>query len=94
MRDMFGNEVSEEGARLLLKVRRGTQPKGYASQPGTGPSGETCGTCAHLYRNRLAKTYLKCALMSRIWTGGRATDVLARSPACRNWAKPAPEGGE
>lgn len=85
MRDMFGNEISEEEARFLLKRRRGTQPQGYAAKPGTGPKDETCGSCDHLVRNRLAKTYLKCSLMRRVWTGGRATDVKARSPACKFW---------
>lgn len=84
MRDMFGNEITIEEARVLAK-RKSPEPKGYAAQPGTGPAGETCGSCAHLYRNRMAKTYLKCALMKAHWTGGGATDVKARAPACRRW---------
>lgn len=74
--------------RRRLTGRATTQPKGYAAMPGTGPEGETCGSCGHLYRNRLAKTYLKCELMQRFWTGGAGTDVRARSPACRNWQAP------
>ena len=58
-------------------------PKGlYAERPGTGPEGETCGSCEHLYRVRLANTYLKCGLMRGKWTGGGGTDVKARAPAC------------
>jgi len=87
MRDMFGNEISVEEARALLRGRKTTQPRGYAAPPGTGPEGETCGTCKHIYRNRLAKTYLKCALMRRNWTGGPGTDIRARAPACRHWAE-------
>ncbi|MDH4229985.1 MAG: hypothetical protein OEW11_09640 [Nitrospirota bacterium] len=58
---------------------------GYAAQPGTGPAGETCGTCRHLARVQKAKTYRKCGLMQKHWTGGRGTDVKSASPACRHW---------
>lgn len=57
----------------------------YADTPGTGPAGETCKTCRHLYRKMLAKTYLKCGLMERGWTGGGRTDVKATAPACSKW---------
>lgn len=67
------------------KLRGPSKKNGYAWQPGTGPEGETCGSCQHLYRNRMAKTYLKCGLMQSVWTGGAKTDVLARSPACKKW---------
>jgi hypothetical protein len=58
---------------------------GHAWRPGTGPEGETCGSCKNLYRNVMAKTYLKCALMREHWTGGGGTDVKARDPACKFW---------
>jgi len=67
------------------RLRGGTQAKGYAAMPGTGPKGETCGSCDHLVRKRLAKVYRKCGLMERHWTGGKGTDVLTTAPACRNW---------
>ncbi|MBB2959907.1 hypothetical protein [Methylobacterium sp. R2-1] len=70
-------------------LRGGTQAKGYAAMPGTGPKGETCGSCDHLVRKRLAKVYRKCGLMERHWTGGKGTDVLTTAPACRNWKAPA-----
>lgn len=97
MKDWRGNEVTVEEARVLLRGKDPTKPRkrskdpepaGYADQPGTGPAGETCKTCRHLFRNRLAKTYLKCRLAAAIWTGGRKTDVLAGSPACRLWDRP------
>jgi len=59
----------------------------YADTPGTGPAGETCKTCRHLYRRTMAKTYLKCALTRHGWTGGGKTDVKATAPACSKWEK-------
>lgn len=59
--------------------------RGYAWQPGTGPKSETCKSCKHIVRKCLAKTYLKCGLMSAHWTGGGGTDILAGSPACKFW---------
>ena len=61
--------------------------RGHADYPGTGPEGETCGSCTHLARKQMAKTYLKCKLMESKWTGGGGTDVRARDPACSKWAE-------
>lgn len=93
MRDRNGNPVSEAEARALLcraKVGAARKPtvtvkNGYAAEPGTGPSGETCKTCRHLVANRLSKTYWKCGLLRAFWTGGAKTDVLLKSPACQHW---------
>lgn len=88
MRDMFGNEVTVEEARALLKKkhRPPTVKRGYAAPPGTGPAGETCRVCLH-YRsvNGGSKTFPKCDLMKAVWTHGPGTDILARAPACREW---------
>ena len=64
-----------------------TPPAGYVAPPGTGPAGETCGSCAHCrYRkNRRGRHFYKCALAVAAWTGGRGSDVLLKSPACRRW---------
>lgn len=64
--------------------------KGYAGVPGTGPEGETCRSCRHLYKVQGGnKAFPKCAL--RAATRGPATDVLMKSPACARWAAKAPE---
>lgn len=68
--------------------RKDPTPAGYAAPPGTGPEGETCAGCRNLVRQEYAKTYLKCGLNLERWTGGRKTDVLARSPACAKWLAP------
>lgn len=60
-------------------------PSGYAQQPGTGPQGETCGTCKHCQRVVLAKVIYKCAANRARWSHGRKTDILKRAPACRLW---------
>ncbi len=60
--------------------------KGYRAPPGTGPEGQTCGTCKFKVRKPgMAGHYLKCLLMQNAWTGGAGTDIKARSPACREW---------
>ena len=69
-----------------LNARRLSKKHGHAALPGTGPKGETCGSCANLSRKQMSKAYLKCALMSACWTGGEYTDVRARDAACRLWA--------
>lgn len=52
---------------------------------GSGPDGETCKTCRHVFRNKMAKTYYKCDLMREYWTGGAGTDIRLRWPACKYW---------
>jgi len=61
------------------------QPRGYFQSPGTGPFGETCGSCKHISKDR---RWAKCELARAKWTGGRGTDVLVRAPACYSWEKP------
>jgi hypothetical protein len=71
--------------------RKPTPANGYAAMPGTGPVGETCGTCAHcVTRDRTKKTYWKCLLRVATWTCGRATDIVRRSPACHRWQRGEP----
>lgn len=72
-----------ERRRLLIATR--SKKTGHVAKPGTGPVGETCGSCKHLFRNEMARVYLKCALMRAVWTGGGGTDVRARDPACIKW---------
>lgn len=83
--DLFGLDRALTPAERKKMNRRTPVPRGHAWKPGTGPTGETCGTCRHLYRNRMAKTYLKCALMQVQWTGGAGTDVRAKDAACKFW---------
>lgn len=67
------------------KPKRG-QPKGNAAPIGSGPAGETCRTCVHARCVKLGKTYHKCALVKA--TGGPATDIRLKWPACARWQSP------
>jgi len=71
---------SLEGRGLLVRRRKG----GYASAPGTGPTGETCRSCKHCYFvTPNIRRFYKCRLTP--FTNGPASDVKVRSPACRQW---------
>lgn len=90
MTDLFGNPIIPDGpamtpAERRKLTRREPVPKGYAAEPGTGPEGETCRTCKHHAIMQYAKSYHKCELRRATWTGGRGTDILVRSPACKMW---------
>jgi hypothetical protein len=74
--------VLPESQRYAVKRR------GHAGRPGTGPAGETCGTCAsytrkHTYR----RAYRKCALAEASWSSGPGSDIRKRDPACGFWSK-------
>lgn len=74
--DLFGS--------VVLPEKKSTKANGYAYPPGTGPANETCSTCSHFIR-RLGGRYFKCGLTR--WTHGPGTDIRAKSPACKLWAK-------
>lgn len=96
MRDLFGKDVPmpthsdpamtpKERNRLYRKAA--SLPRGYAMPPGTGPDGETCGSCRHkAYNQPGAGRFIKCGLMRAVWTHGPKTDIRAKAPACKLWA--------
>lgn len=85
-RDLFG-EPYEFGVNAPSRGRfRGRTPSGYAAAPGTGPKGETCGSCAHHYCRSFR--YHKCALIKP--TKGTGTDIRVRAAACSRWEQKAP----
>lgn len=53
--------------------------------PGSGPPGQSCGTCAKLCERVFRKTYFKCHVLKRFWSAGPATDVRKKDPACMAW---------
>lgn len=78
--------------RLLYPAKRkATQPKGHAQPPGSGPAGETCGTCAAYSRinDGTAGTFRKCGKAQHKWTHGPGSDIRKRDAACTEWEKKA-----
>lgn len=86
--DLMGKEYALSAAEARKAAAKYPVPKrgGYAAPPGTGPDGETCGSCKHIFRT---SRYRKCEKRKSAWSHGFATDVFARSPACKFWEKPA-----
>jgi len=91
MKDLFGEapiQPPPSGQRGPKGGKHYTRPNGYASMPGTGPAGETCGSCKYACRQRNYsgnKYWIKCELRRALWTSGRGSDILAGSPACEKW---------
>jgi hypothetical protein len=89
MTDLFGGLISYQTANgrtveAKPRGRRYVQPRGGADRPGTGPKGETCGSCEHLVRYGNGR-YPKCELTRAAWTRGPRTDVRVRWAACSKW---------
>ena len=82
------NEISMDEARRLLAAAKALGIPANPCVPaaiGSGPVGETCGTCRHRVLKRLGGTYQKCELMEAHWTCGAGSDVKAKWPACKYW---------
>jgi hypothetical protein len=72
---------------LALKERKIAHPvdRAHPYPPGSGPPGQTCGTCAKLCTRRFSKTYFKCRVLMKFWTAGPGTDIRKKDPACLCW---------
>lgn len=77
------------GGDTVVVPKRGkhyVQPRGYAARPGTGPAGETCGSCKHSAHGGTGKRrFPKCELTRACHTSSRRTDILMGAPACEKW---------
>jgi hypothetical protein len=84
------SEFAMTPAERKKLFRPSTKKSGYAHIPGSGPEGETCGSCKHKVRrsDSSVRSFLKCGLRKASWTNGTGTDILARSPACKFWERP------
>ena len=71
------------------KKRLPTAKRGHIAIPGTGPAGETCGSCQHLAANdmRSGRRFYKCGLNRAKWTGGPGSDIRMKDAACAKWEK-------
>src|SRR5690242_12154663 len=66
--------------------RKATKKTGHYAKPGTGPVGETCGTCRHAVGKKLSsKSVYKCGLARSIWTSGPGSDIRLKDAACGGW---------
>ena len=75
---------SETG--LFGDIPQAVKKVGHIDTPGTGPEGETCGSCQHCIRIRYHnKNYHKCGLMEPLWTHGAGTDIKKKDAACKSW---------
>lgn len=87
--DMLGGKTVP-GSRLRRIRKTGKPPVarvGWADTPGTGPQGETCGSCTYCEAFHYRKRYYKCAARDGDhWKGGRQTDIRPLEPACSKWA--------
>lgn len=87
--DLFGEVPAGATPEVRGRGPKGgkhyTAPAGYIRPPGTGPAGETCGSCTHMCSAPSGR-YRKCLLAKSIWTNGPRTDIRARSPACSLWS--------
>ena len=73
--DLFG------GLTPIVDTSRGVA---HRHAQGSGPAGETCGTCANLVRVRYHdKQYFKCGLVTM--THGPGTDIRLKDAACFAW---------
>lgn len=79
--NIFGDEIKVPAKHGKHHVTR----RGYAWKPGTGPDGEKCKGCSFAERHR---KWAKCGHSSAPrHTGGKGTDILLNSPACKFWKK-------
>ena len=83
---IFGEPLPHDVAEKLNRPK-GRTDRAHAALPGTGPDGETCGSCKFLVRFRQANAWFKCGLREKQWTGGHATDICKKDLACRHWEK-------
>ena len=92
MKDLFGNKITVEQAKVIeRKRRRKTLPNGNAAPRGSGPAGETCGSCEHAYRSGgHGQRYYKCRLVKP--TRGIGTDIRLKWLACSRWIEKGVKG--
>ena len=75
----------QEQADLYGGTKHPAQPL-VPAPIGSGPAGQTCGTCGHrVHVSSGENRYQKCALVRRHWTHGEGADIKAAWSACRYW---------
>ena len=85
-------DIGESDALRHSTERKGNRKPNSPSPPGSGPPGETCGTCTFMrrYHNHSGKKrWCKCGIMmdAGLVGGSSATDVKVRQEACKDWTE-------
>lgn len=75
-------------ATVKKRGKHYVEPRGGADRPGTGPTGETCGSCRFIVGMGRGGKFHKCELTRACWTHGPRTDIRVRWPACSKWEHP------
>lgn len=92
--NLFGEPIDLDDfpARIDNKKRK-SAANGYAADPGTGPAGQTCGSCRHSIKRG---KFWKCKLAAKVkvlpngsrigdWSRCISSDIRLKSPACKLW---------
>jgi hypothetical protein len=64
--------------------------RAHPYRPGSGPEGESCGSCAKLVIKRFSEDFFQCHVQRRYWLSEERTDIKATDRACLAW-EPATE---
>lgn len=82
-------EIMQLPLHVLPDSAKTTAQRGHFARPGTGPEGETCGTCRHytVKSGDTSKPYRKCGKALAKWTRGPGSDIRKKDPSCHGWEK-------
>ena len=85
-------EIMQLPLHVLGNPAKTAPRRGHFARPGTGPEGETCGSCKHyaVKSGDTARAYRKCALARATWTKGPGSDIRRKDPSCSAWETKAP----
>ncbi|MDM8565101.1 hypothetical protein QUF74_05555 [Candidatus Halobeggiatoa sp. HSG11] len=69
----------------LVAPAKITNVHAYPAPPGSACNAFKCKQCKHICRvgHDSGKSHLKCDIIKQRWTTSCATDIQAKSPACR-----------
>ena len=60
--------------------------RAHPYQLGSGPAGQSCGTCEKLRESSgYRRKYFKCSVMRAHWTRGPGSDIRKKDLACLAW---------
>jgi hypothetical protein len=76
----------EQQARRAMGSAYVRRDRAHPYAPGSGPTGQTCGTCAKcIQRREYRRNFYKCRVMQKSWSRGPSTDIRLKDKACLAW---------